>query len=700
MTDLNSQAGENNDRAAGATPAAGEGPGSPNSPAAGPKPKRPDSGGDDRGERGVDRSRDADDEGGEKKTTPQTPWVLILVAVAALAAILMMNASHPGTKITLDFFLDQVERGNVSQVKFLGNVIEGRWITPPSLPDGTASELSQFHLEFDPRLDEGTLIPLLRDKGVQPIEIDDNTVDALTQMLFGTGLLLVGMMIFFHFLRRSADPMNSGMFSSFIRSPAKQFRASDRRTTLEDVAGLDQAKGELMEVVEFLKDPAKFQRLGATIPKGVLLVGPPGTGKTLIARAVAGEAKVPFFSVNGSEFIQMFVGVGASRVRDLFQSAKAASPCIIFIDEIDAVGRVRGAGVGGGHDEREQTLNQILGEMDGFSPSESVIVLAATNRPDVLDRALTRPGRFDRHITIDLPSRRGRLGILKVHTRKVPLDDQVQLDRIASSTIGFSGAELKNLVNEAALTASRHDRRFVTMADFETAADRILLGVKRDSSMNQVERRMTAYHESGHALVAWLKPELDPVHKVTIVPRGRALGVTQLLPEEDRYSVGEHRLYAQLSMLLGGRAAEKLVFDEYTAGAQDDLKRASDLARKMVAYWGMSAEVGPVAFHHATDDPFLGRDMHEQRDFSDQTAHTIDREMQRILVEAQERATALLTQNRDLLDKLSLALLEQEILERDQIAVLIGQRAAEKRDAETNHVAVAPGNDGAQDATL
>ncbi|HSG72364.1 MAG TPA: ATP-dependent zinc metalloprotease FtsH, partial [Planctomycetaceae bacterium] len=393
------------------------------------------------------------------------------------------------------------------------------------------------------------------------------------------------------------------MLGSYTRSPAKKFQADSKRTTFDDVAGMEQAKRELMEVVEFLKEPEKFQKLGATIPKGVLLMGAPGTGKTLMARATAGEAGVPFYSINGSEFIQMFVGVGASRVRDLFQTAKQSAPSILFIDEIDAVGRVRGAGVGGGHDEREQTLNQILSEMDGFEQTEAVIVIAATNRPDVLDPALLRPGRFDRHITVDRPTKKGRVGILKVHSRHVPLDADVDLEEIAGGTIGFSGADLKNLVNEAALNATRRNANRVTRDDFEIARDRVLMGPVREESMNEKERRMTAGHEAGHALIAWLLEELDPLHKVTIVPRGRALGVTQLLPDEERYSVGEKKLHSQLTMMLGGRAAEKLLFDEYTAGAEDDLKRATAIARRMVAYWGMSETIGPVAFRQGEEHP-------------------------------------------------------------------------------------------------
>jgi cell division protease FtsH len=409
-------------------------------------------------------------------------------------------------------------------------------------------------------------------------------------------------------------------------------------------------------------------------------MGPPGTGKTLVARATAGEAGVPFFSINGSEFIQMFVGVGASRVRDMFATAKAQAPCILFVDEIDAVGRVRGAGVGGGHDEREQTLNQILSEMDGFQQGEAVIVLAATNRPDVLDPALLRPGRFDRHVTVDRPTRTGRLAVLKVHTRKVPLAADVDLDRVAGGTIGFAGADLKNLVNEAALEAARRDASKVAMADFDQARDRVLMGVAREEVMNEHERRMTAFHEAGHALLAWVLPEVDPVHKVTIIPRGRALGVTQLIPSEERYSYGESRLKQQLVMTMGGRAAEKLRFDEYTAGAEGDLNQATSLARKMVAHWGMSAVVGPVMFRQGDEHPFLGKEMHEARQFSEETARLIDQEVQRLLTEANDTALRMLTERGTELDKIAAALLEKEMIGREEMGELVGPRPVTSRE--------------------
>ena len=397
-------------------------------------------------------------------------------------------------------------------------------------------------------------------------------------------------------MRRARDQFDGGILGSFVKSPAKRHDKSKQRTSFDEVAGLENAKSELQEIVEFLKNPEKFQRLGGRIPKGVLLVGPPGSGKTLLARAVAGEAGVPFYSISGSEFIQMFVGVGASRVRDMFKTAKENSPCILFIDEIDAVGRVRGAGLGGGHDEREQTLNQILTEMDGFSPSESVIVLAATNRPDVLDPALLRPGRFDRHVTVDRPTKKGRLEILKVHIRNVPLASDVDLERIARSTVGMSGADLANLVNEAALLATRENKSAVDSKDLDAALDKVILGAKREDVITPKDKRVTAFHEAGHALVGWLTAKSDPVHKVTIIPRGRALGVTQYLPEEDRFNYNQSQILAKLDSIMGGRAAERLVYGEMSTGAADDLKQATRLARLMVTQFGMSEIVGPVFF--------------------------------------------------------------------------------------------------------
>lgn len=625
---------------------------------------------------------------------------LLIVGIIVMLGLQWLR-SAARTKVDYAFFLQQVQAKNVKTATLTNLSLNGIWVDVKQAqtdwdrykaekktavgadgkeaPTETAPPTKltdQFETEI-PIQEDAFLTRQLQENGVKFNAVHDDVSMLFLQALIYL-LPLVLLMLFLIFaMRRSSDPMNSGMFGNFVRSQAKRFRPSDQSTTFQDVAGMEHAKRELEEVVEFLKEPAKFQRLGAEIPKGVLLSGPPGTGKTLLSRAVAGEAEVPFYSINGSEFIQMFVGVGASRVRDMFRTAKENAPCILFIDEIDAVGRVRGAGVGGGHDEREQTLNQILSEMDGFQPNEAVIVIAATNRPDVLDPALLRPGRFDRHVAIDRPSRSGRLGILKVHVRKVPLGDDVKLEEIANSTIGFSGADLRNLVNEAALFAAREGKSQVELKDFEAARDKILMGVPREEVLTKKERRMTAYHEAGHALIAWLLPEVDPVHKVTIVPRGRALGVTQLLPEEERFHMGESRLRSQLAMMLGGRAAEKLVFDEFSAGAEDDLKRASQIARRMVSAWGMSEKIGPVAFRDGEEHPFLGKEMHEARKYSDQTAFIIDEEMQKILVAAQQEATQVLQDNRSQLDQIADALLEREIISRDELVTLIGPKRVE-----------------------
>jgi cell division protease FtsH len=445
--------------------------------------------------------------------------------------------------------------------------------------------------------------------------------------------------------------------------------------TFEDVAGVEESKVELEEIIAFLREPKKFTRLGGRIPKGVLLIGPPGTGKTLLARAVAGEAGVPFFSISGSDFVEMFVGVGASRVRDLFLQGKKNAPCIIFIDEIDAVGRHRGAGLGGGHDEREQTLNQLLVEMDGFESNEGVILIAATNRPDVLDPALLRPGRFDRRVVVPRPDLRGRMAILKVHTRRVNLADDVDLGEVARGTPGFVGADLQNLVNEAALLAARRDAQQVHRVDFESAKDKVLLGTERRSLiMSDEDKRETAYHEAGHALVALLSEHADPVHKVTIIPRGMALGVTMTMPEEDRYGLSKEQIIAQIQHAMGGRAAEELVFGRFTTGAANDLKQATNLARRMVCSYGMSEKIGPVSFSDDDHDVFLGRDFVQRREYSGQKAKEIDEEISSILGAQYDTAKDLLTQHRDILDRISEALLERETLEAEELKLLMANK--------------------------
>ncbi|MFA5012250.1 MAG: ATP-dependent zinc metalloprotease FtsH [Ignavibacteria bacterium] len=458
-----------------------------------------------------------------------------------------------------------------------------------------------------------------------------------------------------------------GIFS-FGKSKAKMMSGTQMKVTFADVAGADEAKQELSEIIEFLKSPGKFQKLGGKIPRGVLLLGPPGTGKTLLARAVAGEAGVPFFSISGADFVEMFVGVGASRVRDLFDQGKKNAPCIIFIDEIDAVGRHRGAGLGGGHDEREQTLNQLLIEMDGFEQNSGVIIIAATNRPDILDPALLRPGRFDRQVVVDRPDVKGREGILKVHTRKIPLSNDIKIDTIAKGTPGFSGADLANLVNEAALLAARRNSDVVTMKDLENAKDKVMMGTERRSLIiSEKEKKTTAYHEAGHVLVAKYTPEADPVHKVTIIPRGRALGVTTYLPMDEKHTYSKEYLEAMITYAMGGRAAEKLVFNEYTTGASNDIERATSLARKMVCEFGMSEKLGPITYGNKQEEVFLGKELHEHKNYSETTQILIDDEVKKIVQSCMDRAIKVLTENIDVLHRLSLVLLDREILDSDEI---------------------------------
>ncbi|AWM42283.1 ATP-dependent zinc metalloprotease FtsH [Gemmata obscuriglobus] len=511
----------------------------------------------------------------------------------------------------------------------------------------------------------------------------------LLQLLIVFGLVMVFVVFF---LPRLRDPMGGGFINNYIRSPAKRYEKGKGRVTFEDVAGMESAKRELTEMVDYLKDPAKFTRVGATVPKGVLLVGPPGTGKTLLAKAVAGEANVPFFAISGSEFIQMFVGVGASRVRDMFRTAKEHSPCVIFIDEIDAVGRMRGAGYGGGSDEREQTLNQILSEMDGFQPSETVIVMAATNRPDVLDAALLRPGRFDRHITVDRQSWKGRLEILKVHTRNKPLSDKADLERIARSMVGMSGAELKNLCNEAALLAVRAGRNKIEQIDFDRAADRVRLGSQREEPYSDKEKRRTAYHEAGHALCAYLMPSgMQALDRVSIIPRGRAGGVTMFQQDEERVDYSQSELSAMLVMSMGGRAADKLVLGEPLSGAVGDLKQATRVARVMVTQFGMSDRVGPVYHQQGEEHVFLGKEITESRAYSEGTARLIDEEIQRILSDAENRATELVKTHRDKLDLLADALLLHEEIDRAEVEKLMnGVSVADLRPETPKPVAAAP----------
>lgn len=575
--------------------------------------------------------------------------------------VLVFNLFSPqqstvsGSQLTYSEFLRQVESGQVSDVTLQGNTIKGR-----------TSDGKPFQF-FAPR-DNGLIDKLLANKvevKAEPVE-DSPWISLLASWV--PMLLLIGVWIFY--MRQMQG--GAGKAMSFGRSKAKMLNQDQARVTFDDVAGVDEAKEELSEVVDFLSNPKKFTRLGGRIPKGVLLVGPPGTGKTLLARAVAGEAGVPFFSISGSDFVEMFVGVGASRVRDLFIQGKKNAPCLIFIDEIDAVGRQRGAGLGGGHDEREQTLNQLLVEMDGFESNEGIILIAATNRPDVLDPALLRPGRFDRQVVVPTPDVKGRLAILNVHTKRTPLASDVNLDVIARGTPGFSGAALENLVNEAALQAARLNQDTVTMKDFEAAKDKVLMGKERRSLiLTDEEKRITAYHEAGHALVAKLLPGSDPVHKVTIIPHGRALGVTMQLPEADRHSYSKKFLTNNLMVLLAGRVAEELIFETITTGAGNDIERATGMARKMVCEWGMSEVIGPMAVGDQHDEVFLGRDWGHSRNYSEETARTVDDEVKRFVDSAREGCTRLLTENIDILHAVAGALLERETISGEDIDLLI-----------------------------
>jgi len=615
--------------------------------------------------------------------SPTPPWLWLLL-IGGFAIIFWQFKPKPETPVVYSpWFLDQVENDNIKSLVMLGTEARGelRESQPYQSTGSTSSvPIKTFITYFPSEWSIAPVVEKLRNgtkAGHDPVKIDPNPPNTPNGLVWLMLLLPTFLILGFIYLmmRRARDQFDGGILGSFVKSPAKRHDKSKQRTTFEEVAGLENAKAELQEIVEFLKNPEKFQRLGGRIPKGVLLVGPPGTGKTLLGRAVAGEAGVPFYSISGSEFIQMFVGVGASRVRDMFKTAKENSPCILFIDEIDAVGRIRGAGLGGGHDEREQTLNQILTEMDGFSPSESVIVLAATNRPDVLDPALLRPGRFDRHVTVDLPTKKGRLEILKVHTRNVPLAADVDLDKIARNTVGMSGADLANLVNEAALLATREDKTAVDNHDLDAALDKVILGAKREEVITDRDKRATAYHEVGHALVGWRTPRSDPVHKVTIIPRGRALGVTQFMPEEDRISYNESQIQARLYTLMGGRAAERLVYDDLSTGAAQDLEQATRLVRKMVMQWGMSERVGPVSFRSMSEHPFLGREMSEPRDHSEHMQQLIDEEVARILRESDEHSYRLLEAHRDELERLTEALIEREVLTEQEITQLIGKRS-------------------------
>jgi cell division protease FtsH len=581
-------------------------------------------------------------------------WMVIGLIVILLFQLFQQNQSPRG-EIVFSDFLKKVESGEVREVTLKGNNVSGR------MSDG--SSFRTFTADYP------DLVKSLKDKGVKIDVKPPDTNSWLAIVLQWVPMLLfIGVWIFF--MRQMQGGGAKAL--SFGKARARLISEKQNKVTFQDVAGVDEAKEELREIIEFLKDPPKFQKLGGKIPKGVLLVGPPGTGKTLLAKAIAGEANVPFFSISGSDFVEMFVGVGASRVRDLFEQGKKHAPCIIFMDEIDAVGRHRGAGLGGGHDEREQTLNQLLVEMDGFETNEGVILIAATNRPDVLDPALLRPGRFDRQVVVARPDVKGREEILKVHARRIPLAPKVDLKVLARGTPGFSGADLANLVNEAALLAARQDKKVVEMIDFENAKDKVLMGVERRSMIiSETEKKTIAYHEAGHALVADLLPGADPLHKVTIIPRGRALGLTQQLPADDKYNYSREYLVNRITILLGGRAAEEIVFQQQTTGAGDDLEKATEMARKMVCEWGMSDKMGPLTFGKGEEHIFLGREVARPKDFSEETAVLIDSEIKRIVMECATRARHMIETNLEKLHALARALLERESLDGEEIARIL-----------------------------
>jgi len=590
--------------------------------------------------------------------------VIIVVLLSVVQGLSGVSGAQPQARDYSEF-LTEVRNGEVSLVEFEGQRV--RFGQREPLPYYTIS----------PETDNSPLIGMLEKNGIRFSASEPKQQSLIGQLLISSFPILLLIGVWIYFMRQMQGGGGGRGAMSFGKSKARLLGEDQVGITFADVAGVDEAKAEVAEIVEFLKDPSKFQRLGGKIPKGVLMVGPPGTGKTLLAKAIAGEAKVPFFTISGSDFVEMFVGVGASRVRDMFDQAKKQAPCIIFIDELDAVGRHRGAGLGGGHDEREQTLNQMLVELDGFEGSEGIIVIAATNRPDVLDPALLRPGRFDRQVVVPLPDVRGRELILKVHMRKVPLSDDVNPSVIARGTPGFSGADLANLVNEAALFAARANKRVVSMDEFEKAKDKIMMGAERRSMvMSEKEKLNTSYHEAGHAIVGFLVPEHDPVYKVTIIPRGRALGVTMYLPEEDRYSISRQGIESQIASLFGGRIAEEIIngIDGVTTGASNDIERATELARNMVTKWGLSDRLGPLTYSEDDGEVFLGRSVTQHKQVSDDTAHAIDEEVRRIIDTNYERAKILLEENLEKLHAMSKALMKYETIDEQQIKDIMAGR--------------------------
>ncbi|MFP3870327.1 MAG: ATP-dependent zinc metalloprotease FtsH [Syntrophobacteria bacterium] len=603
-----------------------------------------------------------------KKLARMLLWLLIL---APMFFLLFRPLNMPETrKVSYTEFKKQVKQANVSDITVEGQKVTGAFKEKIEAgTEGSLAEVKHFTTVL-PSFDDPELMQLLEDKGVTiHAKSDERSWLGTLLITLLPWILIIGLIVWStrKFQQRMGATRGGGGPFGFGKSKARLYQRSTSNVTFTDIAGLPNAKKELSEIVEYLKEPSRYKTLGGDLPKGILLVGPPGTGKTLMARAAAGEADVPFYSISGSEFIEMFVGVGASRVRDMFEKAKREAPAIIFIDELDSIGRVRGTGLGGGHDEREQTLNQILAEMDGFAPHQSVVVLAATNRPDVLDPALVRPGRFDRRVVLELPQKKARKEILEIHTRDVPLGEDVELELVAGMTAGFSGADLENLVNEAALLAGREGKEKVEAEDFDRGVDKIRLGIEREELINDEEKRIIAYHEAGHTLMAKLLPGADPLKKVSIIPRGKALGATEQLPEEDRHNLSRQYLLNRIAILLGGRTAEKLVLDDVTSGAGEDLKQATQLARRMVCQWGMSEKLGPVTFRQGDHHPFLGREISEPKDFSEETGRLIDEEIRTIVTDMENKATELIKGDREKLDALAAALIEHETLENQEV---------------------------------
>lgn len=619
-------------------------------------------------------------------------WKFLVVFLIIWFAFSYFNRIWRADRVDLSYtaFKNQVKNNNVEEVVIRGGEINGKFKGIYTDVTKTRDTVSYENFStYKPEVEDKELIPLLEKNNVTiKAEPSRDRSWFLWLLIFALPpLLIIGFLMYR--AKKMQGQMMSGGFFGVGKSKAKKYSRENVSTTFEDVAGHKNAKQDLREIVDYLKNPQKFAKIGADIPKGILMMGPPGTGKTLMGRAVAGEASVPFYSISGSEFIEMFVGVGASRVRDLFQNAKGEAPAIIFIDEIDSIGRARGTGLGGGHDEREQTLNQILAELDGFEKNESVVVMAATNRPDVLDPALTRPGRFDRQVTLEYPYKEARKQILKIHSKNVPLAEDVDFDVVAKRTVGFSGADIENLVNEAALFAGRKNKSKIELEDFNEARDKILLGAEREEAMDEEEKKLIAYHEAGHTLAAKLIPNTDPLQKVTIIPRGRALGATEQIPEKDMKNMRKDYLLNRIAVTLGGRAAEQIIFNEVSNGAANDLKQVTDIARKMVCQWGMSDRLGPVTFSQGEDHLFLGKEMAQKKDFSEYTAKVIDKEIQRIIKEAEESVMSMLKENRTKLEAIAEALIDKETMENDEIEWLLdkvdgkGKKESEKEEKET-----------------